>query len=69
MERSLAEETIVDSFISYSDSKFSVCCRVCLGLESPQDQLSAKNGLNTQPFIIISQMGAADSLTLVPFQD
>lgn len=67
MERTLAAEIILDGFTSYSDSKFLVCCWVCLGLESPQDQLSADNAPNIQPFIIISQMGAANA-DPVPFQ-
>lgn len=69
MGKTLAAKIILDGFSSYSDSKFSVVCRVCLGLESPQDELSAEDVSNTQPFCIISQMGAADTLTLVPFQD
>lgn len=60
----------IGSFTDYSYSRFSFCCRVCLGLESPQDQLSPENALKTQIFLISSQMWAVDTLTfLVPFQD
>lgn len=51
-QRILVAESVVDSFTGYSDSRSSVCCRVCLGLESPQGQLSPENALNSQLFII-----------------
>lgn len=50
MERTLAAEIILDGFTGYSNSTFSVCCRVCLGLESPQDPLSAEKCLKHTAF-------------------